>query len=43
MTWDRVRGQDPKNPDNSAMMQPILHGLTQAQISAVAAYLDYLE
>lgn len=42
-TWERVRGQDPKNPDNSALMQPILHGLNPAQISAVAAYLDFLE
>ena len=42
-TWDKVRGRDPAKPDNSAIMQPIAHGLTPSQIAAVAAYLDYLE
>jgi cytochrome c553 len=41
--WDRERGQDKANPDNSAIMQPIAHNLTEAQIKAVAAYLSYLE
>lgn len=41
--WDKERGQDKKNPDNSAIMQPIAHDLTEAQIKAVAAYLSYLE
>jgi len=41
--WDKIRGKDPANPDNSAIMQPILHGLTPAQIVTVAAYLDNLE
>jgi cytochrome c553 len=41
--WDRERGQDKAKPDNSAIMQPIAHNLTQAQIKAVAAYLSYLE
>ncbi len=41
--WDKERGQDRKNPDNSAIMQPIAHNLTPAQIAAVAAYLNYLE
>ena len=42
-TWDKVRGRDPEKPDNSAIMQPIAHGLTEPQIAAVAAYLDHLE
>jgi len=41
--WDKIRGKDPANPDNSAIMQPILHGLIPSQIAAVAAYLDNLE
>lgn len=41
--WDKERGQDKANPDNSAIMQPIAHNLTEAQIKAVAAYLSTLE
>jgi cytochrome c553 len=41
--WDKERGQDPAKPDTSAIMQPITHDLTQAQITAVAAYLSTLE
>lgn len=41
--WDKERGQDPAKPDTSAIMQPIAHSLTSAQIKAVAAYLSYLE
>jgi cytochrome c553 len=41
--WDKERGQDKSKPDNSAIMQPIAHDLTEAQIKAVAAYLSYLE
>ena len=41
--WGRERGQDPANPDTSAIMQPIAHTLTKAQIAAVAAHLNYLE
>jgi cytochrome c553 len=41
--WEKERGQDPKNPDASAIMQPIAHALSDAQIAAVAAYLNYLE
>ena len=41
--WDKERGQDKANPDNSAIMQPIAHDLTEPQIRAVAAYLSYLE
>ena len=41
--WSKERGQDPKNPDTSAIMEPIAHNLTQSQIAAVAAYLSDLE
>jgi cytochrome c553 len=41
--WDKERGQDKANPDNSAVMQPIAHNLTEAQIRAVAAYLSTLD
>jgi cytochrome c553 len=41
--WDKERGQDKAKPDNSAIMGPIAHSLTEAQIKAVAAYLSYLE
>ena len=43
VNWSSERGQDPKNPDISAIMQPIAHNLTKSQIAAVAAYLNYLE
>jgi cytochrome c553 len=41
--WDRERGQDKANPDSSAIMQPIAHDLTRAQIEAMAAYVSQLE
>ena len=41
--WNLERGQDKANPDASAIMEPITHGLTEAQVAAVAAYLSYLE
>ena len=41
--WNQERGQDPAKRDTSAIMQPIAHNLTKAQIEAVAAYLDYSE
>ena len=43
VNWSSERGQDPAHPDTSAIMQPIAHNLTKAQIAAVAAYLNYLE
>ena len=43
LNWSDERGQDPANPDTSAIMQPIAHVLTKAQVAAVAAYLNYLE
>jgi cytochrome c553 len=30
--WDKDRGQDKANPGSSAIMQPIAHDLTEAQI-----------
>src|SRR6202790_4854521 len=41
--WEKERGQDKANPDNSQIMAPIAHNLNEAQIKAVAAYLSYLE
>jgi len=43
VNWDKERGLDSNNPDASAIMQPIAHNLTKDQISAVAAYLSYLD
>jgi cytochrome c553 len=41
--WEKERGQDKAKPDTSAIMGPIAHNLTDAQVRAVAAYLSYLE
>jgi cytochrome c553 len=41
--WDKERGQKTDQPDNSAIMQPIAHDLTDAQIKAVAAYVSQLD
>ena len=41
--WDKERGQNKDQPDNSAIMQPIAHDLTEAQVKAVAAYVSQLE
>jgi cytochrome c553 len=43
LNWDKLRGRDPGKPDTSAIMQPITHALTGAQVKEVAAYLDHLE
>jgi cytochrome c553 len=43
VNWSKERGQDPANPDTSAIMEPIAHSLSEPQIQAVAAYLSYLE
>jgi len=41
--FEKERGQGgPQNPDTSAIMKPIAHGLTESQIKAVAAYLSTL-
>jgi cytochrome c553 len=41
--WSKERGLDPANPDTSAIMEPIAHSLTEPQVAAVAAYVNYLE
>jgi cytochrome c553 len=41
--WEKERGQDKDKPDTSAIMQPIAHDLTEAQIKAVAAYVSQLD
>jgi cytochrome c553 len=41
--WEKERGQNKDQPDTSAIMQPIAHDLTEAQIKAVAAYVSQLE
>lgn len=43
VNWSKERGQDPAKPDTSAIMEPIAHGLSQQQVRAVAAYLNYLD
>jgi cytochrome c553 len=43
VNWSKERGQDPAKPDTSAIMEPIAHGLSEAQVKAVAAYLNYLQ
>ena len=43
MNWEKERGQNPKEPDASAIMAPIAHMLKPEQITDVAAYLSYLE
>jgi cytochrome c553 len=40
--FPRERGQNPANPDTSAIMKPVAHSLTRPQIEAVAAYLSSL-
>jgi cytochrome c553 len=41
--WEKERGQDKDKPDTSAIMQPIAHELTEAQVRPVAAYVSNLE
>ena len=40
--WEKERGQNKEQPDTSAIMQPIAHDLSEAQINAVAAYVSQL-
>jgi cytochrome c553 len=40
--WTKERGQNPANPDTSAIMKPVAHSLTGPEIKAVAAYVSYL-
>ena len=41
--WTKERGQNPANPDTSAIMKPVAHSLTGPEIKAVAAYVSYLK
>lgn len=41
-SWGTERGQNPAKPDTSAVMLPVAHSLTRAQIEAVAAYVSTL-
>jgi hypothetical protein len=34
--WSKERGQDPANPDTSAIMEPMAHKPTAPQIAVVA-------
>jgi cytochrome c553 len=43
LNWATLRGLDPSKPDTSEMMKPITHGLNEAQIKAVAAYVSSLD
>jgi cytochrome c553 len=40
--WSKERGQGQPKDDKSAVMTPIAHSLSPAQVSAIAAYLSYL-
>jgi hypothetical protein len=39
----KERGQNPTEPDISAIMSPVAHSLTRPQVEAIAAYLSYLK
>lgn len=43
VNWSKERGQNPANPDTSAIMTPTAHNLTHAQVAAIAAYVSYLK
>jgi cytochrome c553 len=43
VNWGKERGQNPTEPDISAVMSPVAHSLTRPQVEAVAAYLSYLK
>jgi cytochrome c553 len=43
VNWTKERGQDKARPDNSEIMAPIAHKLTETQVNAVAAYLSELD
>ena len=43
INWSKERGQNPTEPDISAVMSPVAHSLTRSQVEAVAAYLSYLK
>jgi cytochrome c553 len=41
--WSEKRGNDLASGDMAAVMTPVAHAMSHAQISAVAAYLSYLK
>jgi cytochrome c553 len=41
--WNNLRGLDPANPDNAAIMAPIATKLTKHQIAVLAAYVSALK
>jgi cytochrome c553 len=43
INWGKERGQNPAKPDTSAIMSPVAHSLSKAQIEAISAYLSYLK
>jgi cytochrome c553 len=43
VNWGKERGQNSARPDISAIMSPVAHSLTKAQIEAVAAFVSYLK
>jgi cytochrome c553 len=43
LNWTKERCRDRANAGLSAVMEPIANSLTEAQIAAIAAYLDHLE
>ena len=40
--WGKERGQNPAQPDTSAIMSPVAHSLSKPQIEAVAAFVSDL-
>lgn len=40
--WGKERGQNPTQPDTSAIMSPVAHSLSKPQIEAVAAFVSQL-
>ena len=43
LNWTKERCRDRANAGLSVVMEPIANSLTEAQIAAIAAYLDHLE
>jgi cytochrome c553 len=41
--WGKERGQNPTEPDTSAIMSPVAHSLNRPQIEAVAAFVSTLK
>lgn len=41
--WGKERGQNPTEPDTSAIMSPVAHSLDRSQIEAVAAFVSTLK